>query len=362
MMTLMKSIFKISILLISIALIAGCNEWVTPESIEIEKNSIENTNPELYAKYCDAVRDYKASDHNITYITYENSPEIAANGSEKISMIPDSVDFVQLMNLVVSENHLEEIETAREKFATKFVFRFSYDECVEAYDAYVEAVRAEAEKEAEDEEAAEGEETTEPELDIIPFEEFYAAEFKNVVSKVAEYKLDGFTFAFSGKNIDGMTEEQVAAYTAAQTAALVPVKEWLSANGSKLFFLEGNPQYILDSEVINAATCYILQTRDCRSVGEIGLFGLNAYTSGVLPENAKLIYAVETPSFIEEEYLVGQFVLGEQIPLAADWIAKDASFAKTGLAIWNAQRDYFNTGGKIYPNVRMAIKTMNPNE
>ena len=45
MMTLMKSIFKINILLAGIAILAGCSEWTAPESIEIEKNSIEATNP-----------------------------------------------------------------------------------------------------------------------------------------------------------------------------------------------------------------------------------------------------------------------------------------------------------------------------
>lgn len=358
MMTLMKSIFKINILLVSIALLAGCSEWTTPESIEIEKNSIEQTNPELYAKYCDALKEYKASEHKIAYTTFLNSPEIAANGSEKISMIPDSVDFVQLMNLEVSESHLEEIAAVREKKGTRFVFRFSVNECMEAYEAYVEEILAEAEKEAEG-----AEEGTEPVEPVIPeFAEYYAAEFQKVTAKVAEYGLDGFTFAFVGKNIDGMTEAQKEEYAAAEAAALVPLKEWIAANGSKLLFLEGNPQYLLDTEVVNATPYYILPTRDSRSVGELGLYGINAYTSGKLHENAKLIYAVETPSFIEEEYLVGQFVLGEQIPLAADWIAKDASYEKSGLAIWNVQRDYFNTDGMVYPNVRKAIKTMNPNE
>lgn len=358
MMTLMKSIFKINILLVSIALLAGCSEWTTPESIEIEKNSIEQTNPELYAKYCDALKEYKASEHKIAYTTFLNSPEIAANGSEKISMIPDSVDFVQLMNLEVSESHLEEIAAVREKKGTRFIFRFSVNECMEAYEAYVEEILAEAEKEAEG-----AEEGTEPVEPVIPeFAEYYAAEFQKVTAKIAEYGLDGFTFAFVGKNIEGMTEAQKEEYAAAEAAALVPLKEWIAANGSKLLFLEGNPQYLLDTEVVNATPYYILPTRDSRSVGELGLYGINAYTSGKLHENAKLIYAVETPSFIEEEYLVGQFVLGEQIPLAADWIAKDASYEKSGLAIWNVQRDYFNTDGMVYPNVRKAIKTMNPNE
>lgn len=357
MMTLMKSIFKINILLVSIALLAGCSEWTTPESIEIEKNSIEQTNPELYAKYCDALKEYKASEHKIAYTTFLNSPEIAANGSEKISMIPDSVDFVQLMNLEVSETHLNEMKQVKEKFGTRFVVRFSLTECQAAYEAYVEEIKAAAEE-------TEGEGTqTEPE--IMTFEAFYAEQFQKVTAKVAEYGLDGFTFEFTGKNYDGMTSAQKEEYAAASELVMAPLKTWLAANTNKVFFLEGNPQYVLDSEILAAASYFILPTRDCRSAGELGHIGLNAFTSGKLPENAKLLYSVETPSFIEEEYLVGKFIVAgqyeDQIPLAADWIAKDASFEKSGLVIWNLQRDYFNPGFS-YPNVRQAIKTMNPNE
>lgn len=353
----MKSIFKINILLVSIALLAGCSEWTTPESIEIEKNSIEQTNPELYAKYCDALKEYKASEHKIAYTTFLNSPEIAANGSEKISMIPDSVDFVQLMNIEVSESHLNEMKQVKEKFGTRFVVRFSLTECQAAYEAYVEEMEAAAEE-------TEGEGTqTEPE--IMTFEAFYAEQFQKVTAKVAEYGLDGFTFEFTGKNYDGMTSAQKEEYAAASALVMAPLKTWLAANTNKVFFLEGNPQYVLDSEILAAASYFILPTRDCRSAGELGHIGLNAFTSGKLPENAKLLYSVETPSFIEEEYLVGKFIVAgqyeDQIPLAADWIAKDASFEKSGLVIWNLQRDYFNPGFS-YPNVRQAIKTMNPNE
>lgn len=343
----MKSIFKINIILLGIALIAGCSDWTKPESIEIEKNSIEISNPELYAKYCAALREYKTTDHKVVYTTYDNVPTEAANGSEKLTMLPDSIDFVQMMNLEISETHQAEMKQLKETFGTRFVVRFSVKDCKAAYDAYVESLESEAEDAA----------------PAVPtFAEYFAAEFEKVTDAVALYGLDGFTFAFTGKNHDGMTAEQQAAYAAEQAADFAPLKAWIAANSSKVLFLEGNPQYILDSQVINAASYYILPTRECRSVGELGLFGLNAFTSGKLPENAKLIYSVETPSFIEEEYLVGQFVLGEQIPLASDWLAKDASFPKSGVAIWNVQRDYFNTSGVVYPNVRKAIKTMNPNE
>lgn len=358
----MKHIIKTSILLISLAILASCSDWTKPESIEIEKNSIADSNPELYAKYCEALKEYKNSDHKITYATFDNSDAVA-NGSQKISMIPDSVDFVQIMNLEVSATQLAEIKQVRETFGTRFVIRFSLTECQAAYEAYVEEMEAaaeEAEGEGTEGEGTEGEGTqTEPE--IMTFEAFYTEQLQKVTAKVAEYGLDGFTFEFTGKNYDGMTTAQQEEYTATSAMVMAPLKTWLAANTKKVFFLEGNPQYVLDSEVIAAASYYILPTRDSRSVGELGLYGINAFNSGKLPENAKLLYTVETPSFIEEEYLVGQFVLGEQIPLAAEWMAKDASFAKSGLVIWNLQRDYFNPGFS-YPNVRQAIKTMNPNE
>lgn len=353
MKRLMKSIFKISILLVSIAILAGCSDWTSPESIEIEKNSIEASNPDLYAKYCAALKEYKNSDHRITYTTFENVAETAANGSQKISMLPDSIDFVQLMNLEVSDAHLKEINEARSNFGTRFVVRFSYEESIEAYEAYVEAAEGEGAEGAEGEESAPA---------IMTFEEFYMAEFKKVADKVAEYKLDGLTFANLGKNVEGMTASQAEKYQTEQAMAIAPAKEWFAANGSKLFFYEGQAEYCTDEEFVKTVKYFILPTREARSVGELGLYGINSYTSGKLPEGAKLLYAVETPSFIEEEYLVGQFVLGEQIPLTADWMVKDASYAKSGVAIWNVQRDYFNAGGIIYPNVRAAIKTMNPNE
>ena len=355
----MKHIIKTSILLISLAILASCSDWTKPESIEISKNSIADSNPELYAKYCEALREYKNSDHKITYATYENSSDVVANGSQKISMIPDSVDFVQFMNTEVSEANLSEMKQVKNTFGTRFVVRFSVTDCEAAYEAYVAEMEAAAE-EAEGEET-EGEEGTVTEPEIATFETFYAEELKKVTDKVAEYGLDGFTFEFTGKNIDGMTAAQQEEYAATSAMVMAPLKTWIAANSSKVFFLEGNPQYVLDAEVLAAASYFILPTRECRSVGELGLFGLNAYTSGKLPEGAKLLYTVETPSFIEEEYLVGQFVLGEQIPLAAEWLAKDASFDKSGLVIWNLQRDYFNPGF-TYPNVRQAIKVMNPNE
>ena len=334
----MRNTLILNILLVC-SVAVSCSEWTTPESLEFEKNSIQQTDPELYRQYCEAVKEYKGSDHKVMYVTFDNVEKIS-NGSHNIVMLPDSVDYVQLHNPEIAEPVLKEMDAMREKLGTRFVLRFSYNECLAEYQTL---------------------EPTEPEAGIPTFEDFFAGQFANVTAKVAEYGLDGFTFAFTCGNPYEMTSSDRSALEQEQQMVFPQVSEWISANAEKKFFFEGYPHYILVDGVLDAAEYVILPTRSERATGDLAYRALQAVNSGKVSKHTRFLFAVETPSFIEEEYLVGQFVLGEQIPLAAEWITTDASFEKSGLAVWNVQRDYFDTK-KIYSTVRRAIKTMNPNE
>ena len=335
----MRNTLILNILLVC-SVAVSCSEWTTPESLEFEKNSIQQTDPELYRQYCEAVKEYKETDHKIMYVTFDNVEKIS-NGSHNIVMLPDSVDYVQLHNPEIAEPVLKEMNAMREKLGTRFVLRFSYNECLSEY----EAIKA----------------TAEPETEIPAFEEYLGGQLAKVTAKVAEYGLDGFTFAFTCGNPYEMTSSDRSALEQEQQMVFPQVSEWISANAEKKFFFEGYPHYILVDGVLDAAEYIILPTRSERATGDLAYRALQAVNSGKIAKDTRFLFAVETPSFIEEEYLVGQFVLGEQIPLAAEWIAADASFEKSGLAVWNIQRDYFDTK-KIYSTVRRAIKTMNPNE
>ena len=335
----MRNTLILNILLVC-SVAVSCSEWTTPESLEFEKNSIQQTDPELYRQYCEAVKEYKETDHKIMYVTFDNVEKIS-NGSHNIVMLPDSVDYVQLHNPEIAEPVLKEMNAMREKLGTRFVLRFSYNECLSEY----EAIKA----------------TAEPETEIPAFEEYLGGQLAKVTAKVAEYGLDGFTFAFTCGNPYEMTSSDRSALEQEQQMVFPQVSEWISANAEKKFFFEGYPHYILVDGVVDAAEYVILPTRSERATGDLAYRALQAVNSGKIAKDTRFLFAVETPSFIEEEYLVGQFVLGEQIPLAAEWIAADASFEKSGLAVWNIQRDYFDTK-KIYSTVRRAIKTMNPNE
>ena len=334
----MRNTLILNILLVC-SVAVSCSEWTTPESLEFEKNSIQQTDPELYRQYCEAVKEYKGSDHKVMYVTFDNVEKIS-NGSHNIVMLPDSVDYVQLHNPEIAEPVLKEMNAMREKLGTRFVLRFSYNECLAEYQTL---------------------EPTEPEAGIPTFEDFFAGQFAKVTAKVAEYGLDGFTFAFTCGNPYEMMSSDRSALEQAQQMAFPQVAEWIGANADKKFFFEGYPHYILVDGVVSAAEYVILPTRSERATGDLAYRALQAVNSGKVSKHTRFLFAVETPSFIEEEYLVGQFVLGEQIPLAAEWITTDASFEKSGLAVWNVQRDYFDTK-KIYSTVRRAIKTMNPNE
>ena len=54
----MRNTLILNILLVC-SVAVSCSEWTTPESLEFEKNSIQQIDPELYGQYCEAVKEYK---------------------------------------------------------------------------------------------------------------------------------------------------------------------------------------------------------------------------------------------------------------------------------------------------------------
>ena len=55
--------------LAAVLFMAGCHEAVEPEAIDVNYSSFEETNPELYARYMQALREYKAGSHKAVFVT-----------------------------------------------------------------------------------------------------------------------------------------------------------------------------------------------------------------------------------------------------------------------------------------------------
>ena len=140
---------------------------------------------------------------------------------------------------------------------------------------------------------------------------------------------------------------------------MAPVRAWIAANPDKLFFFEGNPQFVADKELIKSAAYVILPTRNATRLDDLTYAALRAMRDETMPA-CKFLFAVETLPDEEADVVTGRFGAGYQIKPASEWMTQSDTFNKSGLMIWNIQRDYFDTRVRYFES-RKAIKTMNPN-
>ena len=91
-----NKIFKLMILLFSVAAITSCSDWteVTPENLV----DYDKTEPARPASYYQALRDYKKTDHSISFGWYSGWGDPSSSTTSMLSGIPDSMDVVSLWN------------------------------------------------------------------------------------------------------------------------------------------------------------------------------------------------------------------------------------------------------------------------
>ncbi len=355
------------------AVFVSCSDWTEPESIKIEVSSLEKDNPELYAEYCSMIRDYKASDHKISYIAFDNQ-ETFPDQSYNLTSLPDSVDFVELSNPEIAGVLLPQMEKLRSEKAFKFAVAFSYDKVKatwtaacnalkEVYDAECAAIKAayDAAKKAA-EEAGEDPDTvpapTYPEEPAYPeITGFFTEELSTVFGYVDALELDAVRVQYAEvKDTYHLTAEELEAYKAEEKAFFDTVlKEFNSREGVSLL-LNTRAEYIVSEEYVKAAEYIILSCEDLTGTADMDYLGTR--TNAVYPD-AKLLYSVTNTS--ADDYKVGCFTAGEQIPLASKWMSVPAKFGKDGLVIYDARSLFYDSNRNVYSKLRTAIKNMNPN-
>lgn len=322
------------------SLVCSCSEWTETESIGITVKNIETSNPELYAAYCQSLKDYKASDHKMMYVAF-TATETCVNHSQNILSLPDSVDVVEITNPEMTSAVLSGMEKLRSDYGTRFSVRISRPDILAAY----EAIEAEAEAD------------TTGGVTVPEYSEYESSWIQERLDLIEEFGYDCVTVAYESNDTLQLTDAEMAAYTAEQAAFFEPIITWLNANSGKAFFLETRPQFLLDQTITAKAECVILPTSTCYAINELAYEAMTAVSFGSLPDGCKFLYSVDTPN---DDYFTGMFHTGEQIPVAAEWMTESADYSKGGLAVWNVQRAYFDVN-HIYSTVRNAINTMNPN-
>ena len=363
MMKMKNNIFKTILLAAAAVSSASCSEWTEPESVGFHYTTLEEKNPELYKAYFQSIRDYRDSEHKVVIAKFDNKATAPAGRAEHITCLPDSVDYIILYNPEVSAAIADEMREVRELKGQKVLYQIEYKAIENEYKAYVEAWN-DAHQPAEGEEE---EVPSDPADTLISLNNYVSDAVKARTAYLAEYGYDGVNIVYSSRNPASCTEDALDELKAAQAAFLAPIAEALASCPDALVFFEGTPQYILENvEIVENADYLIIPATGAVNEYELSYeLGL-ANRHGNIPSD-RFVVLVTTRSLVDPALTDGTFSgtdrNGKEMTAiigAAEWTAKSTSgVVKAGIAVENAQNDYFNLS-EVYYNIREAISIMNP--
>lgn len=330
----------------------SCSKWTEQEPISVTYVTLQEKNPQLYEAYLKSVLNYKSTDHKVMIVKYDNVKTLPEGRADHLTCLPDSVDYVILMNPAVAGTYyageMEEIRTVK---GTKTLMQVDVDALVAEYDAIIDAENARA---------AEDETYEAPGNSLERFTEWMGKTADEQFELIDRNGFDGVDVVYVGKNHTSMTEEAKAAFKERQEAFFSRLMAWADADKNRLLFFEGKPKNLLVDEDVLGRSRYIL----IQTTSAVNVYELTSTLKDVTDERTPSDRYVVTTSVIaldDESNHNGEFDDGGTAILGAAWWtnAGDPSFVKAGIAVEHAQNDYYNSG-KVYPNITGAIAIMNP--
>lgn len=287
---------------------AACDEWTETEVVETAVNKPWEQDPALWAEYTAALRAYKQSDHYLVYARLNNSPAVATSEKDFMRSLPDSLDIVSLTNADnFSQHDAEDMAVMREK-GIRVLYQVDY------------ARRA----------------------DEFADQAALTAYLDRVVASTNAYGLDGYAFTGSPRIDDP---------AATRNAALIV--ERLSADGSKLLVLEGNPLF-LSADDRDKVDYIVLDTDQTESVLGVRLQVINATDYAGVPAS-KLLLSAQFGAPLKDEDRTEWGAVEEM----ARRVIPYGPLA--GLAAYEIAQDYYNSDMN-YRVIRQAIQTLNPSK
>ena len=285
--------------------VVSCNDWTETESVTQTTQRPDEQDPELWAQYTAALREYKQSEHTLVFASFANGAPVATSEKDCLRSLPDSLDVVSLTNADnFSEYDREDLTVLKEK-GTRAVYFVDY--------------------------ASRSAEFT----DLTAL----GAYLDKVVARTRELDLDGLSF--SGIPVFGSDAEQ-----AAQKAVASLFMEKFAAvagPGKELLLLfEGDPQFLTPAETDNAT--------------DLKLQVLRALSAGAVPCNKLLLGAMTEYEFTDEDKGAADAISALTIR-----IPEIGPQPLAGLCIYSVNADYFGAEF-IYPLTRQAIQTLNPSK
>ena len=118
----------------TLAVLAGCSKWTQPQNLDFHHKTPEQENPQEYAEYLNALRNFKQSEHPVMIVTMNGTETYPSCQNVHIMAMPDSADYVCVkMNGGLHEVVAAEIAKVREKKGTKVLCLIDYATVYEAW-------------------------------------------------------------------------------------------------------------------------------------------------------------------------------------------------------------------------------------
>ncbi len=319
--------------------ISSCSDWTDTEGMTVVDPNIKEQNPELYAKYLEDLRKYKASHHKAIYAWFDNSEKVPFNRAQHIDNVPDSIDVLVLMyptNLV--ERELNEINTVRQEKGMKIMFSVDYDAIKLNYDEMTGASQGD---------------------EVKSFELYLADTLSSSLRLIDKYDYNGILVGYKGKSMQHMTDAEKEDYTTKEKVFIGILSGWYNMNQDKLLVFEGNPQNLIDKTILKSCQHIVIPT--------IAITNTSAMTYNVtmaceedVPTD-RFIVTATTTSLDATDTKTGYWSDGSRaISSTAQWAsASHSGYAVAGLGVYNINNDYYNTL-KVYQYTRKAIDVLNP--
>ena len=307
---------SICLVIVSVFAAVSCSDWTEVGPVEQKQARPNEQNPELWAKYTKALREYKQSEHTMVFASFANGTLNATSEKDFLRSLPDSLDIVSLTNADnFSVYDVEDLSVLREK-GTRVVWFVDY-----------------AERSAEFSTPA-----------------ALGTYLDGVVARVAELGLDGFSF--SGIPAYGSESEQAAQRAIA--AMFIEKFAAVAGPGKELVLMfEGDPQFVAEADRAKI-DWFVLNTQETANATDLKMKIQMALEAASVPREKLLLGAMTEFEFIDEERAGSNAIVAltrrvvESGPLA-------------GLCIYSVNQDYFGSE-VVYSLTRRAIQTLNPSK
>lgn len=301
-------------------LLTSCDDWTEMEQVDYVTTTPEGQNPELYARYAQAVRGYKGRKHYMVCARFDNG-HTGEGEKDFLRSMPDSIDAVILENAeTLNEADLEDIPVLQRNFATKVLYSLN-----------LTSIKQEAEDAGKE------------------IKTLLAPALDRMISSIADNGFDGASISYTGDV--GLGSDAAANAIIAEMRQLLIDKIAPLAKNGKTFFLESNPLFIPEADR-DVFSCYVLNTTSCKNAGQLSLVIDEAINyARVSPEK---LLITGNPELMATN-LNG--VLVAQVPFFATQAIDCGPVG--GLMIQNVAADYSHPGF-TYRETRGAIQTLNP--